>query len=125
MSRKPKNKKRRVGIIGCGRVFPRHVEAIESNPYHFELVAVCDIDETTLRNRKKIYNVPGFKDYKDMLAKMKGKMDFVVIATPNVYHYDQIMDALKAGYDVLVEKPVDFKSKRVKEIGNLANWLNY
>ena len=37
-------KKYKVGIIGCGGIFPRHIEAIESN-LEYELVSICDIQE--------------------------------------------------------------------------------
>lgn len=121
MPRIEKENKRRVGIIGCGRIFPRHLEAIESNSDHYVLSAVCDIDETTLKNREKIFQVPGFLDFQEMLSDMKGKLDFIVVATPNNCHYDQIVNSLKAGYNVLAEKPVDFSHKRIKEIGKLAD----
>ena len=34
--------KYKVGIIGCGGIFPRHIEAVESNK-NFKLVSLCDI----------------------------------------------------------------------------------
>ena len=37
--------KYKVGIIGCGGIFPRHIEAIEANK-EFELISVCDIQPT-------------------------------------------------------------------------------
>ena len=33
----------KVGIVGCGKIFNRHHEAIEFNE-NYELVAICDID---------------------------------------------------------------------------------
>ena len=109
-------KKRRVGIIGCGTIFDRHVEAIEGNSDAYELVAVCDIDEKKLAIRSKEYQVPGFADYKKMLVAMKGKMDLVTIATPNNQHFDQTKDALLSGYETITEKPVDFSHDKIKEL---------
>jgi len=37
--------KLRFGIIGCGRVSPKHVEALANNFSKAELVAVCDLEE--------------------------------------------------------------------------------
>jgi UDP-N-acetyl-2-amino-2-deoxyglucuronate dehydrogenase len=116
-------KKIRVGIVGCGWIFDRHVEAIKTNADYFELVALCDIDKKKLDNRAKEYDIPGFTDYKEMLEKMEGKMDFVSIATPNSLHFKQAIDALRFGYDILVEKPIDFKHERVQEISDLAKKL--
>ena len=73
--------KRKVGIIGCGHILPRHIESIEENSKYFELVALCDTDEKVLEKAvKENGNVQGFTDYKKMLKDMKGKMDFVVVA---------------------------------------------
>jgi len=58
-----------------------------------------------------------------MLKEMKGKMDFVVVATPNHLHYEMAMDALDSGYDILVEKPIAFEAKKVQEIQDKADKL--
>jgi UDP-N-acetyl-2-amino-2-deoxyglucuronate dehydrogenase len=110
------DKKYKVGMIGCGMIFDRHIEAITSNSEHFKLAALCDIDNKKLSIRATEYSVPGYEDYKDMLKEMKGKMNLVVIATPNSLHYEQAMDSLNAGYNILVEKPIDFKHERVESI---------
>jgi UDP-N-acetyl-2-amino-2-deoxyglucuronate dehydrogenase len=58
--------KYKVGIIGCGGIFPRHIEAIESNT-DFELISVCDIQESLVKSLGMRYNVPFHTDYKDMI----------------------------------------------------------
>lgn len=116
--------KTRVGIIGCGMIFDRHIEAIKSNPDKFKLVAICDIDKNKMVIRSKEYGVPGFEDYRKMLSSMKNKMDLVAICTPNSLHFDQAGDSLKNGFDILVEKPVDFSSSKVKKLVDLAKSLN-
>lgn len=104
----------RVGIIGCGHIFPRHKEAIEANSKDFKLVATCDIDPDKGAD---------FENYKDMLEQMKGKMDLVVVATPNHLHYAMTSNSLKAGYDVLVEKPIGFDTQTVDKIQTMADKL--
>ncbi len=118
------SKKYKVGVIGCGNIFARHLEAINSNPDSFELVALCDINEKRLNIHTKELEVRGFTDYKEMLKKMKGKINLVVIATPNSYHYEQAIKSLESGCDVLVEKPVDFVYTRVLEISDSAKAHN-
>lgn len=116
--------KRKVGIIGCGHILPRHIESIEKNSKYFELVALCDTDEKVLEKAvKENGNVQGFTDYKKMLKDMKGKMDFVVVATPNHLHYEMAINALKEGCDVLIEKPIAFKASKVKKIQETADKL--
>ena len=118
------NHKYKVGIIGCGMIFDRHMEAITINSDNFELVALCDVDPKKLSIRSKEYNVPGFENYMDMLKDMKDKMNLVVIATPNAYHYEEAIDSLNNGYDILIEKPVDFRNSRIKEISETARKNN-
>ncbi|MFA6754773.1 MAG: Gfo/Idh/MocA family oxidoreductase, partial [Candidatus Dojkabacteria bacterium] len=66
--------KKRVGIIGCGHILVRHLEAIKLNDNDFELVALCDSDKDVLDKALEENNVKGFLDYKEMLKEMKGKM---------------------------------------------------
>ena len=119
-----KDIKYKVGIIGCGMIFDRHIEAINTNFKNFKLVAICDIDPKKVEIRSKEYNVKSFENYLDMLSEMKNKMNLVVVATPNSLHYQMAIDSLNSGYDILVEKPIDFANKRAKEICNLAKRLN-
>ncbi|MCX6810150.1 MAG: Gfo/Idh/MocA family oxidoreductase [Candidatus Berkelbacteria bacterium] len=113
-------KKFKIGVIGCGTIFDRHIEAIKTNSANYKLVALCDSDKRKLDIRSREYDVSGFTDHKEMLKKMKGKMDLVAIATPNSLHYQQAMDCLAAGMNILVEKPIDFRHQRVKEISEFA-----
>lgn len=105
--------KYKVGIIGCGSIFPRHIEAIESNS-DFELVSVCDIQNSLVKSLGKRYKVPPHIDYKKMIQ--NENINFVVIATPNSLHKEQAIHALKNGCDVLIEKPVTFNVEDLNEI---------
>lgn len=116
--------KRKVGIVGCNHILPRHLESIKENPDYFELVALCDTNKEILDGVvKENGNVPGFTDYKEMLDKMKDEMNFVVIATPNYLHYDMTIECLNAGYDVLIEKPIAFEAHKAQEIQEIADKL--
>ena len=114
-------KKYKVGIIGCGAILPRHLEAIESND-NFELVAVCDIQKELVKSVGKKYNVLSYTDYKEMI--LSKKINFVTIATPNSLHYEQSLFALENGCDILVEKPVSFSVDEVNKIIEVSNSLN-
>lgn len=116
----PTSKKYRVGIIGCGTIFDRHIEAIHANNENFKLVALCDIDERKLEHRSKEHDVAGFTDHKEMLKKMRGRLDLIVIATPNSLHFEHATNSLAAGMNILVEKPIDFRHERVEKISKLA-----
>ena len=55
-----------------------------------------------------------------MLKAMTHNMNFVVIATPNAYHYEQAVASLQMDYDILVEKPIDFTHMRIQKIIDIA-----
>ena len=115
-----KNNKMNVGIIGCGYIFVRHLEAINQNSDNFSLKAICDTNEIRLNIHSKELGVTGYTDYKEMLEKEKGNINFVVIATPNSLHFEQAIAALDAGNDILIEKPIAFTHDKVQEISKHA-----
>jgi UDP-N-acetyl-2-amino-2-deoxyglucuronate dehydrogenase len=112
----------KVGIIGCGAILPRHIEAINENS-NFELVALCDIQKTLVESVSNRYNVVSYTDYKQMIQKSPD-INFVVIATPNSLHVEQSIYCLEHGCDILIEKPVSFDSKSVKLISDTASKNN-
>ena len=91
--------KYKVGIIGCGAILPRHIEAIESN-LNYKLCALCDIQSSLVTSLGKKYNVKTYTDYKKMIIDMD--LNFIVIATPNSLHYDQSIYCLKNNCDILL-----------------------
>jgi len=114
------NKKFRVGIVGCGKIFKNHLLAIETNQDNYLLTAVCDLDEKVLNSLELDLKIARYTDFDQMLVGMSGKMDLVVIATPNSFHVPQAIEALKSGYDVLIEKPVAFTTQEVMQIDMVA-----
>ena len=111
----------KVGIIGCGSIFPRHKEAIDEND-NFELVAICDIQKGLVESLSKKLKVKGYVDYQEMIT--QSGCDLVVVASPNSLHYEQSIFSLKNKCDVLIEKPVTFDEKYIKKISDCAKENN-
>lgn len=98
-------------IIGCGRISYKHVEGLAKNSDEAVLVAVCDLIESNAAKRADEYKkaIPGaevkvYTDYKEMLQ--KEKIDVVTIATESGYHPEIAVYCMKAGKNVIVEKPM-------------------
>ena len=108
------NKEYNVAILGCGKIFPRHIEAIEENE-NFSLVCVCDIDSSKYDD----IGVKGYKSYKKMYE--KENFNFVVIATPNGQHFEQASFFIEKGCDVLIEKPATLDPQQIDTLTEMAN----
>ena len=115
----------KVGIIGTGTIGTVHAEVLQAVP-EAKIVAMCDIDSAKLADRAKRFGVTStFADYHELL---KSDVQAVVICTPNCLHKPMAIAALRAGKDVLVEKPMTMNTAEateivqvVKETGKLLN----
>ncbi|MDO3410975.1 Gfo/Idh/MocA family oxidoreductase [Saccharibacillus sp. CPCC 101409] len=94
----------RIGLIGCGSISDSHLQAYAANP-QAELVAVCDLNADRARQTAEKYGVPGvYGDYRELLA--DPDIDAVSICTWNNSHAEISIEALRAGKNVLCEKPL-------------------
>ena len=110
-----------VGLIGCGRISHKHIEAYARNAARMHMVAACDpvieraeakSDEylAALLAARAIAPQSGtprpavYSDYRVMLA--EAKPDLVTIATESGYHARIAIDCLNSGAHVICEKPL-------------------
>ncbi len=93
----------RFGLIGCGRVAPRHAESISTLP-GAHLAAVADLKESRAQRFAAQYNATPYTDYRALLD--RPDIDVVNICVPSGLHAQITLDALAAGKHVLVEKPI-------------------
>lgn len=91
----------KVGVIGVGYL-GRHHARIYSELPDVELSAVVDTDGVCAGEISDKYCSSAYSDYKAVI----GGLDAVSIATPTPAHFPIAMDCLRAGLDVLVEKPM-------------------
>jgi len=93
----------RFGIIGCGRVAPRHAKYITSLP-GAKLVAVADIVDSRAEHYASEYSVDAYHDYHELLD--REDIDVVNICTPSGLHGSIGIEAARAGKHLIVEKPI-------------------
>jgi predicted dehydrogenase len=98
-------KKLKVAIIGTGMIATAaHIPAWQNLKDQVEIAGVSDILEDRAELVARTYGIPrAFGQWKKMLAAVKP--DIVSVCTPNTYHKEQSIAALKAGAHVLCEKP--------------------
>jgi predicted dehydrogenase len=107
-----------LGVIGCGergrgdmRIFLKQTGV--------QVVAVCDIyGEMIDRAQQMAPGAQAFTDHRKLLEVKE--VDIVLIATPDHWHAVNTIDALNAGKDVYVEKPLTLKIEEGPEIVKAA-----
>lgn len=110
----------RIGIVGVGNIGTAHANTLFAGKVEGAVLgAVCDISSDRREFAKENYlGVEIFDDYNQMFA--SGLIDAVIVSTPHKLHCDIAMDALHAGLNVLVEKPVDITVSKAKAINELV-----
>jgi len=94
----------KIGLIGYGYWGPNLVRNFSETP-GAQLVGVADLDEKRLQLLKTRYPaVSTTSDYKTLLADTS--IDVIAIATPVSSHYQLALEALQAGKNVFIEKPL-------------------
>jgi UDP-N-acetyl-2-amino-2-deoxyglucuronate dehydrogenase len=91
------------GLIGCGRVAPRHAQSL-AQLYETELLAVADTRESRAVHFAAEYGATAYSDYRRVLD--RHDIDAVSICVPSGLHAQVALDAISAGKHVLVEKPI-------------------
>ncbi|MGB9604753.1 MAG: Gfo/Idh/MocA family protein [Bryobacteraceae bacterium] len=94
----------RAGLIGAGG--RGRLLAAEFKEIGAELAAVCDVYQPNLEAGLKAASA-GAQPYRDYRRLLEDKsLDVVIIATPDHWHARMAIDAVEAGKDVYVEKPM-------------------
>ena len=106
----------RVGHIGCGRIAQSHDMTGVANSGLADSLAVCDVDSARTTSGKatieRLYRnrpapapkVDTYGDYRELLARTD--IDAVTISTPDHWHAQIALEAVRAGKDVYLQKPM-------------------
>lgn len=111
--------KPRIAVIGCG-VWGKN---LVRNFYNLEVLdTVCDMRQSNIDAIKDNYkNVKFINSIDDVIS--SNDITGVVVATPSHTHYNIVKNALLAGKDVYVEKPIATTAQQAKELKDLAEEL--
>ena len=107
----------KVGVIGAGRWGQKHVDEY-SQMKNVELMWVSDVSKDSLKICKDKFKVKNVTtDYKELL---NSDVEAISVCTSNETHFKVCKDALLAGKNVLVEKPLTLKAKQAYELIDIA-----
>ncbi len=113
----------RVGMIGTGKMAHYHLTEMLGRP-DTVVPAVCEPSPAAYERIKATFlaagapvppNEPDWRRFLDAHGRA-GTLDAVVIITPHVLHFEQATAALKAGLDVLLEKPMVLDATQAMEL---------
>ena len=103
-------------VIGLGRIGRLHAENLRFRVEGAKLVAVADVIPELA---KEVGERLGVDYYTDPTKVYERKdIDAVVIATPTFLHKEMIIESLKSGKHVFVEKPMTVTSQEAREVIN-------
>lgn len=108
-------KKVKWGILGTGRIAGLYADALK---YCTDCAEITAVGSRTYDNALKFaekYNIPNvYGNYEEFVQ--CPDVDVVYIASPNTYHYEHSMMALKAGKGVMCEKPLTISADQAKSL---------
>lgn len=115
----------RVGIIGVGNIGTRHLQRrllpMMREDGILDVVAASDIYDRAKFRAREMIGLPArdvHHAYEDLLA--RDDVDAVVIATPDHWHARMAIDAMRAGKDVYLEKPMSRTIPEARAIAETA-----
>jgi predicted dehydrogenase len=114
-----------MGIIGTGGMGMGHLNAFcdlkGDAKVGYDLIAVADVCQPKIDQAVKVagdkqagVEVKGYRNYGELLA--RSDIDCVLIATPEHQHHVNAMDAIAAGKDVYLEKPMTLRYEHALEL---------
>jgi predicted dehydrogenase len=91
----------KVAVVGAGYLGQHHAR-IYSELEGVELAGVVDTDEERAWEVARKYSSRAFRDYREILR----DVDALSIVVPTTDHFEVALGCIRAGKDVLVEKPI-------------------
>jgi UDP-N-acetyl-2-amino-2-deoxyglucuronate dehydrogenase len=107
----------RLGLIGCGAIGQRHLQALK-HLEGVELTATVDAEFERAQAAAVAFDATPMATTEDLYR--SGLVEAVIIATPSGLHPDLAMGAMEQGLDVLVEKPLALSYGEAVELTRFA-----
>jgi len=117
-----------IGIIGFGFMGKTHTYGYKTIPLYYsnlpfriKLVGVCNRTLEKAQNAKDTLGFEFATDHPDDIFNCPD-IDIVDICTPNIYHKDAVIKAIRAGKHVYCDKPLAASYDEAKEITALPEY---
>jgi len=110
------NDRLHIGVIGCGGQSMGHMRTLGKMQEgdNCEVAAVCDVYDKRAQAAAQFTGGKVVKDYRHILDDRD--IDYVLIATPEHWHYQMTIDAASAGKQIYCEKPMTQTVPQAKKV---------
>jgi UDP-N-acetyl-2-amino-2-deoxyglucuronate dehydrogenase len=118
------NERIKYALIGCGRIAPNHIAAVIANRGAIDFASACDVVPEHMGKLLCEFGledtgVKRYQDYREMLEKERPQL--VAVATESGLHAQIALDAINAGCNVIVEKPLAMSLADADALVNAAD----
>jgi predicted dehydrogenase len=115
----------RVAVAGAGAFGKNHLRVYKEleKAGQVELAAVIDRDPATLAAAAELYAIPGFATIAEALSANLA-FDAASICVPTIHHATAAEEFMRAGVDVLIEKPIAATEAEANHLVDLAASLD-
>ena len=112
-------KKVKYAMIGCGNFGKSHLKELAAMEC-VEIIALCDTHIEACEEKKSLFRLSAncYSDYRELLE--REKPDVVAIATSDQTHCEITVAALKAGCNVMCEKPMALVNEECEKMVQTA-----
>ena len=118
-----------IGLIGFGFMGKTHSWCVDNLKYFYrdlpfdaKIAGVCASRPETTEKAAEFLGVRAAKNEDELIN--DPRIDIIDICTPNIYHYETLKKAIKAGKHIYCEKPLCISYEQAAEIETLAKSKN-
>lgn len=104
----------KIGILGLGHIGYYHITALQ-NLSEYQLIAACDLNPELQKLLSE--DVTFYTNVNEFLA--NEQLETVIIATPNLTHFELGCSAFKAGKNIIMEKPAAMSMEKFDILNGL------
>ena len=110
----------RFGVIGTGMMGIEHIENLQLIEGNI-ITAICDPNKSSLESANELTGGEPdcFTNHQELLE--KGKVDALVVATPNMTHTEILIDVLETKIPVMIEKPLCTTAQECADVISAAD----
>lgn len=109
-----------VAVVGVGSMGKNHTRVYRELE-NVQLVAIVDDNPQTAETIGRLYQVPAYRSYEEMIE--QEHPDAVSVAVPTQKHYQVAKYLLEAGCHVLVEKPISTTMEEAQSLVETADCM--